>query len=162
MTNPGHAPPVTGGEGRRRLPWPAGFAGELILHWNGTRWRRVPAPAYSELQSVAVTSARDAWAVGDTAAGELILHWNGNSWTRTPGPRIPGAILLSVTASSAASAWAVGYAGGSVILHWNGATWKQVPSPRSAGASLFSVTAPSSRTAFDLTAFWSGRAHINR
>jgi hypothetical protein len=45
----------------------------VILHWNGTRWQRVPSPTPAGgglLAGVAATSARDAWAVGVTAAGK--------------------------------------------------------------------------------------------
>ena len=43
----------------------------MILHWNGTAWKRVPSPghAYSTfLISVAAISADDAWAVGYTSS----------------------------------------------------------------------------------------------
>jgi len=40
----------------------------LIVHWNGTAWKRVPSPNPSRfadvLNGVAATSARNAWAVG--------------------------------------------------------------------------------------------------
>jgi hypothetical protein len=41
---------------------PVNFAG--IMHWNGTAWKQVPCPTYSELYGVAATSATNAWAVG--------------------------------------------------------------------------------------------------
>ena len=46
------------------------------------------------LQSVAVTSATDAWAVGfsfnfsNFASGNLIEHWNGTNWTIVPARRV--------------------------------------------------------------------------
>jgi hypothetical protein len=58
----------------------------LIEHWNGTSWKRVPSasqPRSQTLRGVAASSARSAWAVGDSKAGGgsgLILHWNGTSW----------------------------------------------------------------------------------
>jgi len=61
----------------------------VILHWNGSQWRREtsPSPAGSAvLLGVAATSARNAWAVGATGglfepgARALVLRWNGHAW----------------------------------------------------------------------------------
>ena len=53
----------------------------LILHWDGTKWARVPAPhpgTTSDLFAVAAASANNAWAVGTfTGSGPaqaLALH----------------------------------------------------------------------------------------
>jgi hypothetical protein len=57
--------------------------GTLILRWNGKTWRRVPSPSPGRragLSSVAVTSARSAWAVGTSGGKTLILRWNGTAW----------------------------------------------------------------------------------
>lgn len=113
----------------------------LILRWNGTAWKRVPSPNPAEggtLLGVAVTSARNAWAVGFTSGpaqprGKTVIeHWNGSRWKLVPSPSPTGtAYLFSVAAASARSAWAVGLSGGvlsakpkTVTLHWNGTTWK--------------------------------------
>ena len=120
----------------------------LILHWNGAAWKQVPSPNPSStgnlLNGVSVSSATDAWAVGDyfNSAGieqTLIEHWNGTAWKRLPSPNPGGAshfnILNGVAAVSAAYACAVGdysnsaNADETLIEHWNGAAWKQVPSP---------------------------------
>jgi hypothetical protein len=56
-----------------RNAWAVGFTGSisgahgsLIVHWNGTAWRRVPSPDSRGgwLSGVAATSAGNAWAVG--------------------------------------------------------------------------------------------------
>jgi len=138
-----------------RNAWAVGFVGggTLILHWNGSAWRRVssPSPAGSTLRGVAATSARNAWAVGcanctSGAPRTLILHWNGSTWSRVPSP---AGQLSGVAVVSARDAWAVGYAGtspaGSLILHWNGSTWSRVPSP---GGYLSGVAATSARSAW--------------
>ena len=119
----------------------------LILHWNGRTWTRVPSPSPgqdSQLLSVSVTPAGNAWAYGlidaglrDTSDTELILHWNGTAWVQVPTPGAgPGhSWIYSVAAVSAHSAWAVGYANnaanilGTLIMRWNGSTWTRVPSP---------------------------------
>ena len=52
----------------------------LILHGNGTTWKRVATPG-GFLFGVAAVSASNAWVVGGTGRGKtLILHWNGTSW----------------------------------------------------------------------------------
>jgi hypothetical protein len=130
----------------------------LIAHWNGTAWKRVTSPSPSgddSLQGVAATSASNAWAVGftdsDTGTGgrTLILHWNGSSWKRVPSPSSGTfAALDGVTATSARSAWAVGFArGGILILHWNGSSWRRVHSPGING-TLQSVAASSGHAAW--------------
>ena len=69
----------------------------VILHWNGTAWKRVPSPSLAgSLSSVAAISGGDAWAVGDTSTqpgrgAPLILHWNGKAWRRVPSPNPNGA-----------------------------------------------------------------------
>ena len=124
--------------------WAVGYTGgarTLVVRWNGTAWKQVPSPSLGAhfipfLDAVAATSARNAWAVGDsTNCGcgpgiSLILHWNGAAWTRVPSPTPGGGtILRGVAATSATNAWAVGYSGSGIgptktlILRWNGKTW---------------------------------------
>lgn len=64
----------------------------LILHWNGTRWSRVPSPSPagllgSNLTAVSALPSGDAWAVGNVLERgndqTLALRWNGTRWART-------------------------------------------------------------------------------
>jgi hypothetical protein len=113
----------------------------LIERWDGTAWKRVPSPnpaAGGSLAGVAVTSARNAWAVGWTSSPNhpgpktVIERWNGTRWKLVRSPSLAGgAELFGVAAASARSAWAVGLNGRlfsakptTVALHWNGTTWK--------------------------------------
>ena len=132
----------------------------LIVHWNGTAWRRVPSPTPTgggALFSVAATSARSAWAVGYAGNPDgsytktLILHWNGAAWRRVPSPACAGGCgLTSVAAISARSAWAVGATSTwTLILRWNGTTWTRIPSPNPArNTSLNGVAATSATNAW--------------
>ncbi len=131
----------------------------LILHWNGTVWKRVPSPSpgtYAGLNGVAATSASNAWAVGsatgatDTNSATLILHWNGTVWKQVPSQAPAGSTLSGVAATSASSAWAVGSTTNTtLILHWNGTVWKRVPSPSpGTDANLRSVAATSANNAW--------------
>jgi hypothetical protein len=163
-----------------RNAWAVGCAGNcfqgsggiqtLVLHWNGTAWRRVPSPSPgsgSSLSSVTAVSARHAWAVGCTAfcflssasPHTVILRWNGTTWRRvaSPAPARIGA-LNGVAATSASNVWAVGCAGHcfgpmattkTMILRWNGTAWRHMTSPSPAGNSLLTaVTATSARNAW--------------
>ncbi len=147
--------------------WAVGCSGTkctktLILHWNG---------ATCDIPAVAAASDGSAWAVGCTGCTgtsalttgrTVILRWNGTAWSRVPSPS-PGldAQLLGVTATSADSAWAVGYTsvisnnGGAfpLILRWNGVTWTQVPNPGPEQGYLDGVAAVSARSvwAFGVT-----------
>jgi hypothetical protein len=137
---------------------PSGDCQALIEHWDGTTWRRVPSPARASgtrLFGVTATSARNAWAVGQTANTPLILHWDGTVWRRVPSPaRTTGNTLHGVAALSARNAWAVGnYENGAtsraLVLHWDGTTWKVTPTPGTADVDgLWDVTALSTTNAW--------------
>ena len=130
----------------------------LILHWNGIAWSRVRSPdpgaACNYLEGVSVTSATDAWAVGQSCTfavntcHTLILHWNGTAWSKVASPS-PGTggfdPLTAVSADSAADAWAVGYycttdsctIRHTLTLHWNGTAWSRIASPNQAPGTYF-------------------------
>ena len=84
------------------------------MNWNGTNWSVVPSPndGLSQLDSLAVVSASDVWAVGYYYGGQtLIEQWNGTNWSVVPSPS-PGVLfneLLSVAADTSGDVWAVGY-----------------------------------------------------
>jgi hypothetical protein len=122
----------------------------LALHWNGVRWCLVPSPdpgTSNRLAAVTIIPGGGAWAVGQQSTGgtsrPLILRWTGLRWLPVPSPDPGGPAraneLLSVTATSPFSAWAVGdgirhTAGGAkdgtLILRWDGRSWEPVPSPQ--------------------------------
>ncbi len=149
--------------------WAVGdYGGQVIdlnqvLHWNGRKWSRVPAPDpggtasgdFSGLNAVSCPSTTSCWAVGGygsssgssfTALNE-VLHWNGRTWSlaSSPDPDGTGAgannFLSDVVCTSAANCWAVGdygsTSGGGVILNqtlrWDGRSWSSVSTPNPAG-----------------------------
>jgi hypothetical protein len=86
----------------------------LIEQWNGAAWNVIASPGAGELRGIAVVSATDIWAVGQTSASPsqtLIEQWNGSSWSVVSGPS-PGASgnFLDAAAAdrSSGQAWAVG------------------------------------------------------
>ena len=138
-------------------------------NWTGTQPPN-PGTDSNALDSVAVLSACDAWAVGFSTGGgtlqTLIEHWNGHSWTVTPSPS-PGTSgrLRSVRGSAPNDIWAVGdYSDGvlghSLIEHWNGRLWRQVksPNPGKAGSQLTGVRAVSGNDAWAVGSIDTGSA----
>jgi hypothetical protein len=139
----------------------------LALHWNGRRWSQASTPnpdGSSELESVAASSGKNAWAVGDEAKGRSVtLHWNGRRWTRVPSPDILRSgddnILYSVAVTSTGNAWAVGQAtiistGTAFELHWNGRKWSNMASPTPGDTSaMYGVAAASASDAWTVGMF---------
>lgn len=96
----------------------------FILHWNGSKWRKVHSPSpgttyfpTASLCGVSALSRHDAWAVGDDVPdmahhreATVALQRAGTKWrvVATPNPSTSNA-LLAVTATSDKNAWAVGY-----------------------------------------------------
>jgi hypothetical protein len=126
-------------------------ASPLMEAWNGTAWTLVPMPLPGGegggLFDATCVNGSDCWAVGAVVGsgsgnptGTLIEQWNGSSWSVVPsptpsGPGVVGAILSSVSCTSASSCMAVGYAtdvGGNnlsdVVEQWNGSSWTIIPS----------------------------------
>jgi hypothetical protein len=121
-----------------------GYQLPLMEHWNGQKWS-VHASAYQPAGyeyapcAMTATSAGNVWTVGGRwhyeAEHTLIEHWNGTAWTTQASPNPAGGnwdrnVLNGVSATSGASAWAVGwsYVNNSqhrqqLIVHWNGSTW---------------------------------------
>lgn len=146
----------------------------LILHWDGRTWTRTPVPPVGgpnddiRVLSVAASSSRNVWAIGDDFTGRdrpFILHWTGSRWVRTPiiPPFFPlrDADLASVTTTSPSDAWAVGSVGDTpsrtLILHWDGRVWLPVPSPNPGpDAFLTGVTATSRTSAVAVGRFTAG------
>jgi hypothetical protein len=130
----------------------------LIEHWDGSSWSIVSSPNSSASESnfllgVTCTSATDCWAVGHHDSGNvavfltLILHYDGTSWSVVSSPNVTEAQdneFRSVTCTSSADCWTVGYysignpalPGGplvyqTLIEHWDGTSWTIVTSPNS-------------------------------
>jgi hypothetical protein len=118
----------------------------LIMHWNGSAWSLVPAPACTslngcQLNDVAALAADNAWAVGDWTQADsqtLILHWNGSQWSSIPSPNVGSGAnsLKAATAISEDNVWVAGVywndtlgAVQPMFLHWNGTEWSAMAAP---------------------------------
>jgi hypothetical protein len=121
----------------------------VILHWDGTSWRRfrlgtpslTPTPVpqqacdtYGGLAGITVVSASDIWAVGDATT----CRFNGRTWTEVPSPQPRPEYdelsypLEDVAAAAPDDVWAVGsrvidtgfsVVWDSLIEHWDGTQW---------------------------------------
>lgn len=122
----------------------------LIEHYNGTAWNIIPSPNPSStggsLLSVSADASNDVWAAGYniSTAGHfstLVEHYDGTSWSIVPSPNVSGSsgpvdnLLVSVSAVSNTSVWAVGSEGNysssqfaTLIERWDGTSWSIVPS----------------------------------
>jgi hypothetical protein len=123
----------------------------LIEHWDGKTWRIVQSPngdgnLKAELNSVAVISENDIWAVGQLEDKSyeyrtLIEHWNGQQWHSVLSPNAghanDGNALSGSAGFSTTMVWAVGtlyfddYPNTTTIIErWDGNAWKIVPGAR--------------------------------
>jgi len=164
------------------------ISADLILHWNGISWKRVPSPAPSAakygdfLSGITAVSAKKIWAVGCTdgcvvqgAFSPQIEQWNGTAWKQAAAPVTPYGLytLNAVAAHSASDAWAVGGGGpgtalSGAIAHWNGRAWKLDPGLRGtqlSGVAAISTgnawavgVADSGTTGHTLILHWNGKA----
>lgn len=146
----------------------------LIEHYNGTTWSMIPSPNVgtnsNTLNSVAVVSATDVWAVGsyqnsNNIGQTLIEHWNGTQWSIVTSPNVGTDVnvLNGVAAHSANGVWAVGYynpGGQQLIERWDGTQWNIVSSP--GPGALDAVTVLSSTNVWvvggSLIEQWNGTA----
>jgi hypothetical protein len=89
------------------------------MHRVDGRWYVVPTEGseHGQLEGVAVTGARTAWAVGNYGPGQLyVMHpllfrWNGAVWKSVSFPfQSANGFLYGIAAGPSGTAWAVGHA----------------------------------------------------
>jgi hypothetical protein len=112
----------------------------LVLHWDGTSWKRVASSnvgkGENRLVSAATVAADDVWAVGSHGPHTLTEHWDGTSWSVVTSPTPGGnADLASVSAPAADEVWVVGgrvdqqaNAIQNLVERWDGSSWHVVKS----------------------------------
>jgi hypothetical protein len=125
--------------------WAVGDAGAdraLVLHFDGTAWRRVDtakiAPAGTNLNAIDGRTPADIWAVGGsnlngTTFGwsDLILHWDGRQWSNIPShfDDTTGITAGSIDATQWGGVWTLhaDQSGTPIqkIVRWNG--WRGRP-----------------------------------
>jgi hypothetical protein len=143
----------------------ASLSRTLVLHWNGSSWKRVKSPNVgavpNELRAVTAVSATNVWAVGGRGFTDrtLTLHWNGTRWKVVKSPNV-GTMqngLWGVTATSGSNVWAVGHFQDQatqirfLVLHWNGSAWKvEARGPTGMESNFWAVDATSPTNAWSV------------
>ncbi|GGM64895.1 hypothetical protein GCM10010106_08530 [Thermopolyspora flexuosa] len=109
------------------------------------RWSVVTRKARGTLYGVALLSAKDGWAVGETTSGPLVLRLSGGKWKQVRVPRVKGGFLRDVHADGPKRVVAIGgvYRSSGAIhplaLRWNGKRWTRMRVP-DRPAELYGVT----------------------
>ncbi|MFH8569968.1 hypothetical protein [Streptomyces sp. NPDC017993] len=114
----------------------------LLLHWDGTSWKRITAPdpagAHHWLSGITALGADDIWAVGggSSTSGDsespYAVHWDGTNWTATTTPDVPDGRLRAVGRAADGTLRAVGGKGAApVALRWNAPDkrWEKTTDP---------------------------------
>ncbi|QYC45244.1 hypothetical protein Nocox_38470 [Nonomuraea coxensis DSM 45129] len=130
-----------------REAWAVGAENDrlLLLHHDGTAWRRAdPPPGVSAVPPgadvrVAASGPDDVWlllpelAADDQVQALSAVRWDGSAWRRVPG-RIESPYVTDFAVAGPADAWAVHGPGRREAAHWDGRSWTRVPLPAFASA----------------------------
>jgi hypothetical protein len=132
--------------------WATGYVGVpphdhvYVAHRHDGHWARVRLPNlgghFGYLDAVTATSPKSVWIAGARQRGQrdfpAIWRWAGGRFVSVKLPKLKGGGIsqnvLSISAGSATSAWAVGPLSladgkGHVALHWNGKKWSAAAVP---------------------------------
>ena len=118
----------------------------LTMHWNGTGWSLVEAPAPRKvanyLYDVTIAGANEVWAVGYLFEGSgpvtpFVLRWDGDEWRDFGGPTVDSnyIVLNSISATAENDVWVAGTyrlpdrSHKSLVSRWDGTAWSEVSSP---------------------------------
>jgi hypothetical protein len=100
--------------------YPSSAGPGLILHFDGTSWKRFPVDAGDGFMAVWASAGNDAWATGSSG---IAYHFDGTTWTRhSPATTF---YLNSVWGSASNDVWAAG--NGGALTHFDGQSWRAYP-----------------------------------
>lgn len=102
--------------------------GPLILHFDGTSWRRIETTHRGHLWWVQALSTTDVFAGGANGA---ILRWNGTTFERMDTPGLGRQTVFGIWGSSPTNVYAVGgFSGRSgFIWRYDGTSWRELVLP---------------------------------
>jgi hypothetical protein len=113
----------------------------LVMHYDGTAWKRLDANNADTYWWVHGSSATDVWMAGENGR---ISHWDGATFV--DHSISTKATIFGVWAASPSDAWAVGgtpdrgtSADNDIVLHWDGTSWTPSPLPQTFGRTFFKV-----------------------
>lgn len=110
---------------------------DLVLHWDGHRWREVASPLAQAAtgptpQAVDVAPWGDVWTV-NSYADAWFVRWIGHAraTSRLYTPDLGETFGMDIAAVSPRSVWMVGEYSSEypVVAHWNGTAWQVQPTP---------------------------------
>lgn len=127
---------------------PAIQQGDVVAHFDGTKWSTVavdalaarPMSAERNLFKVWGANARDVFIVG---SGALTLHYDGSRWNKVANPTDTSNSIFTISGRGANDVFAVsgGIDGG--LIHWNGSAWSAIELPAEHPSAVQGVwTAP--------------------
>ena len=118
----------------------AGFQA-LVMHFDGTTWRRLDAGNTDTYWWVHGSGRADVWMTGENGR---ISHWDGAAFKHYASGTT--ATIFGVWAASPTDAWAVGGTPeattgqpNDVLLHFDGTAWSPSPLPKALGRTYFKV-----------------------
>jgi hypothetical protein len=102
-----------------------------VLHWHAGRWTvaktfgpvMVPGPLETGITALSPTNV---WVFSGTSVGQGAWHLTGHRWARVTGP---GRDVVTASALSASSIWAIGGAYVASVLHYAHGRWRDVSTP---------------------------------
>jgi hypothetical protein len=108
---------------------PSGAGQGLVLHFDGAAWSpvKLPTPAGTTLDAVAVAGPGDVWAAGKTCSltcTAAVWHLTASGWQ--PVPTVGGTETNALVVFAPDNVWALGYqlllnnAKGDHVEHWDG------------------------------------------
>jgi hypothetical protein len=116
----------------------------LVLHWDGIKWRAVPAavPAGgpNTFATIAAAGPAEIWAGGIALQNgtyvAMVQRWDGTRWSVVPLPPLPAgaSAIRALSVSPTGEVWAVGdTTAGPMALRWDGTRFVLMPPPTVAG-----------------------------
>jgi hypothetical protein len=137
--------------GARNVDGSAHGWNDLVLHWDGRRWRRPRSPIHRfesgyYATAVDVAPRGDVWVAEETGSAPWFVRWplRRRATPRLYQPRLGAVTASDIAAVSRSTLWIVGDAGDrAVVARWNGRTWRieQTPFASLDATTLMGVSA---------------------
>ncbi len=115
-------------------------SGPVVLHWDGTRWMRVPTGTRGTLWWVHAFADGTLYLGG--AGGTILRSTDGATFARMAVPGLASSTVFGVWGASPDDAYAVGSVSGrdGFVWHYDGAAWTSVVLPDSIPADALGDT----------------------
>ena len=142
---------------------------DVMLHWNGHRWRRVPLPElHDPITNLTAQAPDDVWGVGGV---DGLVRWNGTHWRtvavrqwRRHDPEVGRVATLAADDAWLSAAGYTTQGSDALVEHWDGHRWGRVRTPTMPGrrTKLSAVAAASPDDAWAFGAYATGDGSVHR